>query len=341
LKVFLKHTVFEPGKYLDTANCTEAESYVIRFIAKWLAGESEFTFFTSGSTGVPKDIILRREQLLASANKTLHFLFGSNPIQNLLLCIPPDRIGGAMQIVRSLVSGADLHVLTPSSGVLNSLPDVHFDLASVVPLQLEQANPDFKKLNTVLIGGTSLNPKMENALLQKSSTRFFHTYGMTETASHVALRRIGTPHFHLLPGIEALPDARGCLKIRGDVTNHEWLQTNDLVNINPDGFSVVGRADWVINSGGIKISPESLESTLISELHEQSLLITSIPDERLGEQLVLMSKRPLLHLLPEKSVKWPSPLPKIEVLVEELPCLDSGKPDRAAARQLALKHLHP
>jgi O-succinylbenzoic acid--CoA ligase len=218
LKIFLNDIVFAPGESPNSSGHPEAESYVIQFIAKWMAGESDFVFRTSGSTGTPKSIVLTRNQLIASAKNTLTYLFGNEPIRRALLCVPPDRIGGAMQIVRALVASADLYVVAASAQALFSLPEMTFDLASVVPLQLAPGQIDFKKLRTILIGGTSLNPALEGTLSNIESTRFYHTYGMTETCSHVALRKLGEGHFQPLPGNEFSLDSRGCLKIRGDVT---------------------------------------------------------------------------------------------------------------------------
>ena len=329
-KVFTLEDILS-GK-INQKKLSQSESYVLNFIKQWHSDKASFNFYTSGSTGKPKEINLTRGQLIYSAESTLNYLFDKRPIRKISLCINPAFIGGTQVIVRALVANADLTVATPSSDALEKI-DRPIDLVSMVPLQvyseLKKPNP-FEDIDTVLIGGAEFDSSAERYLQNIPMTRFFHTYGMTETASHIALRRIGTKNYCPIGDIEIKLDDRSCLQVKGSVTLDEWITTNDVAEVSKSGFVWKGRADWVINSGGIKIHPEQIEKKIREKFVEAQILIVPQPDIQLGNRVVLVSKEPLLSRINASRILSEYEIPKAEYLIREWPLTLSGKVDRLA-----------
>ncbi|MFT5618363.1 MAG: O-succinylbenzoic acid--CoA ligase [Arenicella sp.] len=273
-----------------------------QFCHDWLNGQTDFVLHTSGSTGKPKPIEITRKQMEASAKSTIQAL-GLIENDNFLVCINTDFIGGKMMLVRGLELGANLVVIEPSGNPLQFIePNSQFDFMAVVPLQLENIlsqSPEKKavlnQMKAIIVGGAPVGKKLEQKI-QLLKSPVFSTYGMTETISHIALKRLNgnekSDCFQSLPNVEISQDERGCLAIQSEITKNEVIITNDLVElISPTEFRWLGRVDNIINSGGIKIQLEELESEI-----EQILLgleincqfaICPIPDEKLGQKIVL------------------------------------------------------
>ena len=330
---------------------TPYEQRVCTLVQAWDAGQPAFPLHTSGSTGPPKPVALPRGQLEASARLTGH-TFGLRPGQTALCCLSIDYIAGLMMLVRARVLKLHLLVAEPTASPLAApgLPPI--DFVALVPMQLQQALHEpaararLAALHTGLLGGAGLPPALESEL-RTSLLPLFLTYGMTETASHVAIRPLGGPSqsdfFELLEGIEAATDGRGCLRVRGAVTGGHWLQTNDVVGFQgPRHFELLGRADAVINSGGVKIHPEAIERAASQVLADSGLavrvLAAALPDARLGQQLVLLLETaPLadeavfLEKLSDKLTRYQRPrrLFYLDAFAETA----TGKPDRRATVQ--------
>lgn len=259
------------------------------FLEEWYNDTPWMTGRTSGSTGKPKEIRLYKEDMRASARLTNEFL-GIGPDSVLLLCLPVSYIAGKMMVVRALESGADLLTVTPSSSPLEALNRM-VDLAAMVPMQVEnclehlQGNTLVRQL---LIGGAPVSAALEERLCPVR-TICYATYGMTETVSHVALRRLdGGKEYTALGNVSFSTDGRGCLIIHTPHLSGRCFVTNDLVKCcSSTRFEWLGRYDHVINSGGIKFSPEILEQKL-SPLITSRFYITSQPDEHLGQRIVLV-----------------------------------------------------
>lgn len=321
---------------------------ILAFCHAWLKGESTFVRHTSGSTGQPKPIQLQRSQLEASARQTLDFL-QLNQDDVALVAIPTQYIGGTMMLVRAMLANMPAIVVAPSGNPFRQLPKgIIPTFTALVPLQLEQILDDevsteaFVRCRHVLIGGAPVSASLE-ARCKALNNAVYSTYGMTETVSHVALRRISREPeegFRLLPGIQAKTDKRDCLALCGAVTCNQWIQTNDLVAFSsPDCFRWLGRADYVINSGGIKIQPEQLENQigalLAAEKIDASFCISSVADERLGEQLVLVlegaawpeeQQRSLLQKLHDYLPAYQAP--KQMLFLPVFPLTETGKIQR-------------
>ncbi|RTQ47824.1 acyl-CoA synthetase [Hymenobacter gummosus] len=277
------------------------EARVLDFCRQWLNGVQEFVLTTSGSTGTPQPITLRRSQLVASAQRTMSHL-GLGLGQHMLVCLNCEFIGGLMMLVRAFEHGLHLTITEPVSDPFARVPaDAAFDFASFVPLQLRAVLAGghaarLEPMKAILIGGAAVDHSLSQ-LAGALTVPLYHTYGMTETCSHIALRRLNgpeaSPYYRVLPGLHVEQDERGCLAIRGDVTSQELVQTNDLVRFAEHDhhlFEWLGRADFVINSGGVKVPAEKVEQVLEVTLAElghagRRALVTGRPDQRLGQQV--------------------------------------------------------
>ncbi len=317
------------------------------FLRSWLSGQSEYILSTSGSTGKPKSIDISREQMMASANMTANAL-GLKQGDSALLCINSNFIGGKMMLVRAVTSGLQLSIIPPSSNPLDHLDrNAQFDFAAFVPIQVkellktETGRSLLNSIKKIIIGGGAVDESLV-AALQEIQTAVYSTYGMTETVSHIALKKLNqsdkSEFFHLLPSVEVKLDERDCLCIKAPMTNNQWLTTNDIVQLNrDDSFKWLGRFDNVINSGGIKIQIEELEALIRAILPDVPFMITSKADEDYGEAVALLFEGQEINDKQKKVIKDKLPkfhCPKIFKAVNQLPMTTAGKPDRSRARVL-------
>ena len=219
-----------------------------------------------------------------------------------LLCIDPAYIGGMMVLARALEIGMDVVGIPPAAHLSEPFP-VQPDFLAVVPLQLQgllESNlPALNAAHATLVGGAPVRPALEEMIKKRVTSPVYSTYGMTETASHVALRALNGPGasdaFRVLGDTQIGTDGRGCLTIKGAVTQHALIVTNDQVELLDEAhFRWLGRHDWVINSGGVKVSPEPVERVVSSLWTPTSppLLVVGLPDERLGQRVVLVVEGP-------------------------------------------------
>ncbi len=298
---------------MPTSGLTSNELSALAFCRDWLTGVDSFVIRTSGSTGEPKPIALRREQMLASAQATGRAL-GLRAGMTALVCLPVRYIAGQMMLVRGLVVGLPMTVVEPASDPFGSLAtDTQFDFTALVPLQLQTLldgprayRERLNAMHAILVGGAPVSAALE-ARIATLASPVYHTYGMTETATHIALRRLTGPtastDFHPLPGVEIDIDARGCLRIKAPMTLDQWLQTNDVVQLtapqspapSPQSptFRWLGRWDNVINTGGITVQVEKVEAAVgqvwrALGLAERRYFVAGLRDDRLGEVVTLV-----------------------------------------------------
>ncbi|MEM7126696.1 MAG: AMP-binding protein [Chloroflexota bacterium] len=281
------------------------EHQAFEFAKKWLNNQGHFTIRTSGSTGKPKPIEITRSQMVESALATGKAL-GLQQGQRALICLPLQYIAGRMMLVRSFVLRLQMQIVEPASDpfALLTNKDFPFDFTAVVPLQMQallNGPASYKeRLNAmaaILVGGGPVSTTLHSKI-QELSAPVYQTFGMTETVTHFALRRLNGPHassaFIPLPGVYLGTDERGCLNVRSSITKNQTLQTNDQVILQGDGsFIWQGRWDNVINSGGVKVHPEVVEQAIEQVIHELGLpdsrfFVTGLPDERLGEQVTVI-----------------------------------------------------
>lgn len=246
---------------------------------------------TSGSTGAPKPITHTREAVVKSINATAAF-FVLPPGSTALLALPVDKIAGRMMLLRALECGWNLIVEAPSSTPLVRLQR-KIDFAAMTPMQLSETlrrHPEkLKLIGTLIIGGAQVEHHLRQQL-QATGCIIYETYGMTETLTHVAVRRIAPEPeelFTCLPGVTVERTPEGCLVLLGDRFTSP-LVTKDLGEVfDATRFRWVGRSDFTINSGGLKIQPETVEQSLIDLIHRR-FIITSEPDDTLGRRVVLL-----------------------------------------------------
>ncbi len=269
------------------------EHFTKNFFDKWQSGASEFEFATSGSTGSKKKITLSRDQLTYSARATMNYLDPEGKVKSTLLCIRPDFIGGTMVLVRATLFSQEINYADPASDILRAVGNQQFDLVSLVPLQvksiLDTSPEQIHQFGIILIGGAPLGQDLIERLRKSGHPWIYQSYGMTETASHIALKNLQTEeHYTTLGDVEISTDEDSRLKIKGSVTRKEWIQTNDRVNlVTSNTFDWLGRADNVINTGGIKVFPEEVE-TILQRTIKVHFFITGTSDDRLGSSVTLV-----------------------------------------------------
>lgn len=261
------------------------------FIEEWNNDADNIVAFTSGSTGEPKRILLSKQLMKESALRTIRY-FSLNSDSHLHLCLSPDYIAGKMMIVRSILSGAYLSYEEPSNRLKALSSENIIDLLAVVPSQLLSLLEEkdlSRKVRNIIVGGAPLSRSLKDKC-RKSDVRIVETYGMTETASHVALREISSDWFHPLDGVKVALSSEGTLNI--SIQNFGTFRTTDLAEINSEGgFRILGRADDVIITGGLKVHPADLEDKITESVDhfypDTAFCISSIPDEKWGEIIVL------------------------------------------------------
>ncbi len=261
------------------------EKPVGNFLLDWFDYKSYIEMETSGSTGAPKTISISKQAMVDSALATGDF-FNLQPGNKALQCLPVKYVAGKMMLVRAMILGLDLEFVAPSSHPLDH-NEIDFDFVAMVPLQAQNSISQLKKVKKLIIGGAAVNKTLEKQLL-KLPTKVYETYGMTETITHIAARKLGEKAFTVLPYVSVSFDDRNCLVIHAPRISPEVIITNDIVELlDENQFIFLGRMDNIINSGGIKLIPEQIEKKLVGKI-SQRFFIASKPDDELGEKVVLV-----------------------------------------------------
>jgi O-succinylbenzoic acid--CoA ligase len=261
------------------------------FVDAWLNADDFIETKTSGSTGLPKVVQLNKQKMQVSAKMTGTF-FNFKPCDKTILCLSPDTIGGKMMILRSLLFDMELYVVDINRNPLEKI-DFNLKFAAMVPLQIQgilASNPE--KMNLIeqlLIGGANVSEALEMQL-KGFKTAVFESFGMTETMSHIAVRKLNqkvNQPFEAMSGI-TFSQIDQKLIVHAPNLGIEALDSNDLIElIDSKHFYWQGRADFVINSGGIKFFPEKIERK-ISHLISTRFFIASEKDDLLGERIILI-----------------------------------------------------
>ncbi len=292
---FKKEKVWFEGKqqFINQINFSERKELqaIEEVLTLFLDETDAFKLKTSGSTGMPKILSLQKVHMLASAKKTIE-VFQLKPSSKILLALSPNHIGGVMMLVRWLLGNLDLYVTQPSENPLKSLKQP-MDFTALVPYQLANCLEDLPKVKTAIIGGGAISQALEEAAI-KSPCLLYHTYGMTETISHIAIRKFGEKQtFKAVGDLTFKVDVRDCLCINAPHLEIKNLQTNDVVElIDETKFVWKGRYDNVVNSGGIKLHPELIEKKLEGFLYP--FFLAGIPDDDFGEKLILIIEKSAL-----------------------------------------------
>jgi O-succinylbenzoic acid--CoA ligase len=255
------------------------------FLLDWFDSKDFIEMQTSGTTGAPKKITIIKQAMVNSALATGDF-FDLKPGDKALHCLPVKYVAGKMMLVRAMIIGLDLEFVAPSSHpLLNNETD--FDFIAMVPLQAQNSLGELKRVKKLIVGGAAINEVLEKNLL-KLTTEVYETYGMTETITHIAARKLGERAFTVLPNVTISYDDRKCLVIHAPRISDDVITTNDIVElVNENQFIFLGRLDNIINSGGIKIMPEQVEQKLANKI-QQLYFIGSKLDNELGEKVILV-----------------------------------------------------
>ena len=321
------------------------------FLAEWFNETDTVKVHTSGSTGTPKELWVEKRRMMESARLTVNFL-DLQPKDTALLCMPLQYIAGKMVVVRSLVAGLNLLPVAPCSRPLQYLETAP-DFAAMVPLQVYTSiqNPRDKELlrqiRHLIIGGGAIDRTLGEEL-RDFPHAVWSTYGMTETLSHIALRRLNGPEatdwYTPFNDVQISLSPEGTLTIDAPQVCSLSLVTNDLAEFNDRGqFRILGRRDNTINTGGVKVQTEEIEAQL-KPLTELPFAITSVPDPKLGERIVILIQTSGgQQLQPEEFAQLTEAIshlprywqPRQVIPVPELPLTGTGKPDRAEAKRIA------
>ncbi|MCG8582778.1 MAG: AMP-binding protein [Bacteroidales bacterium] len=317
----------------------EEKKHIGGFILDWVSDKDTVTLQTSGSTGVPKQITVKKDSMVASAQRTLKFL-ELKPESSSLLCLSAKYIAGKMMLVRAMVGHLKLFTTPVNSNPLKSYQR-KFDFAAMVPMQVDKIlREDSESLDAVrhlIIGGGSVSSQVSEKL-REFATNSWETYGMTETVSHIALRNIkdNDAGFQLLPGLSIDIDERNCLVVEPSDINENRLITNDIVEIISDNeFILKGRFDNIINTGGVKVVAEEIERKLCPFVRKP-YAISWRRDDVLGQRVVLVceSKEPVTIDDVDQTILAKYEFPKEVICVKTIPRTETGKIQRRKLQQL-------
>lgn len=270
----------------------EGESYekiTGDFLLDWLDDKDYIEVQTSGSTGHPKIIRLSKQAMVNSCIATGNYLRLKSG-DTALHCLPTNYIAGKMMLVRAMILGLDMDLVEPTSQPIFDYDKI-YHFTAMLPMQLEATLAYLHNIKIIIVGGSSVSKHLIN-LTKTIKSKVYATYGMTETATHIAFKplnnKLKEPYFKVLPKVTIWQDERNCLVIDAPKVSKERIVTNDIVILHsPTEFEWLGRIDNVINSGGVKLFPEQIEEKLKGKINQQ-FFITSEPDDKLGARLVLI-----------------------------------------------------
>lgn len=314
------------------------------FKNNWYNSAPYLTVHTSGSTGKPRAMKAEKKRMIASAQATISSLRLKKG-DTALLAMPLQFIAGQMVIVRSIVGEMRLIPVTPTSHPFSSLHEPPY-FAALTPMQVYESlkipheRSLLRRTHCLIIGGGKISPELEEQL-KTFPNEVWSTYGMTETLSHIALRRLNgntSNYYFSLRNVTVSLSDKGTLVINAPQISPNVIETNDIAQLSPNGgFQIIGRRDNVICSGGIKLHIEEIEEKL--SFLSIPFQITAIPNASLGETVTMLyvaesDKHSQLEMLCRKTLK-PYEVPHHYFRVASLPKTETGKPARAKAKEIA------
>lgn len=307
------------------------------FLLDWLKPSAYLEVQTSGSTGKSKKVKLKKEHMINSALATGKF-FELPQKSTALHCLPASYIAGKMMLVRAMILGWELDLVPPSSNPLDQVFKT-YDFCAMTPFQLDNSIGRLHLIKKLIVGGGAVSPHLQ-VMVQGLQTKVYETFGMTETVSHIAAKRLNSKKkkknhipFRVLPDVTITKDSRDCLVVKAPKVTDDILVTNDVVEIvTYKKFFWKGRYDNVVNSGGIKLYPEEIESKL-AEIIDRRFFVTGMPDDALGEKLVMFVEadfsEELLSQLQEEVKNFPKldkyEIPKKIYLIQKFEETPNGK----------------
>lgn len=327
---------------------TPFEAKVLAFLDEWFSEIETVSVQTSGSTGAPKKFEIEKNRMRASAEMTCDFL-GLHAGDSALLCLPVEFISGKMMLVRAAERKLKLWVKEPTANPVTDFSET-VDFCAMSPLQVENSLHKLHLVKNLIVGGAQVSDTLKQKIhstLQNydSKLQIYETYGMSETLSHIALKKIypeSEVYFEKMDGVELSLDERGCLRIIAPKLNSAILKTNDLVELRDDSrFRFLGRIDNIINSAGLKIQPELLES-LAKKIIEKEVVFVGLPDQKLGQKVIMAIEGSDIALDSSQTTRALNQIernfsknhkPREIIILEKLPRLANGKIDRLTLEQ--------
>lgn len=337
IEIITEGNSFTLEKFIRTFHDSPFSSDLKIYLLEFLSAAPNITVQTSGSSGRPKQFLVNKTHMINSARASLDY-FDLKPGDSVLLSLSMTSIGGRMQVVRALLGDLKLVMIPPSNNPLKDLP-YKVDFAPMVPLQVTGSLDLIdEKVGTLIIGGAPLMPEQRKQMAKLKKTRVYQTYGMTETLSHIAVRRLDLEKeqpYEAMPNVKFSVNDNGCLVIDAPHLGAENLETTDVVEL-VDGthFFWQGRADLVINSGGIKIHPEEVEERL-EDVIDTPFFVFGIPDKDFGEKLILVVEGPERHIVFPDGMGYQKP--RDVFFIPELVKTHTGKLDRIKTVEAVLK----
>ena len=330
---------------LDKAVLDAIDPEIHKLLSFWNSREDKITVHTSGSTGNPKKINIYKNQMIASAKNTLGY-FDIKDNSTFLNCLPMKYIGGKMMLIRAILSKSKILLYKPSVNPINQL-DTEIDFIALTTLQLNyllEKKHIFKKIKLAIIGGGLVSENLISKI-QNLTTNCFQTYGMTETISHIALRSlknctIKTP-YKCLKDVKVGANNKNQLIINSKGLDIENLVTNDKVKIlSNKEFLFLNRTDTIINSGGLKISPDEVENKILKSLGDNNFFIDKIKNDKFGEEIILIALKKIkidlliesINLIKDKKIQ-----PKKIYIVDKFIFNDNQKIDKLKSKNYAFK----
>lgn len=317
----------------------EEEKIMADFLLNWLYPKDTILANTSGSTGSPKTITLDKTKMIASAKATgEHFNLPEGT--KALHCLSANYIAGKMMMVRALYLGWHIDVVIPNKFPLMQTKG-SYDFVAMVPLQLQNSLKDLHRVRKLIVGGAAVSPSLQSQI-QELPTEVYATYAMTETITHVAIKKLNhrsdqevlDDAYEALPNVYFSTDDRGCLIIDAPDVANTKVMTNDVVNlISSKQFNWLGRADFVINSGGFKVHPEQVEQVLALVI-DAPFFVSSLPDTKLGQKVILVveSKESAFPEIDYVGLH-PYEVPKEVYFVDEMIYTTTGKIQRDKTKE--------
>ncbi len=311
------------------------------FLLNWMDDNDYIEVKTSGSTGNPKVIRLDKQAMVRSAVATGDY-FNLEPGNRALHCLPTNYVAGKMMLVRAIILGLEIDIVTPSSHPLDFAKGT-YDFCAMVPMQLCNSMVNIDRIHKLIVGGSPISDELIKRV-QGVKSHVFETYGMTETITHVAARPLNylssteIPPYKAFPNVSLETDDRDCLVITADYLNVDHIVTNDVVKlVADDAFELMGRVDNVINSGGVKLFPELIENKLSAKIKHR-FFIAAEEDLELGQKVVLVVESDQNTIDPQAfDLLDKYEIPKQVYAVTPFAETDSGKIQRAKTLELLSK----
>lgn len=265
---------------------------VLNFLIMWNSKANRFPIMSSGTTGDVKEMIFLKEALIASAKITLA-TFGLKKGDLVLQALPLTFVAGKMMLLRAIIGKLKLKIVLPTANPIKDLKD-NYTFSAFTPHQLKtiliESPEKINLFSTLIIGGSKVDSNLENKLTSFNTT-FYETFGMSETLTHVAIRQLNgekkSLYFKILDGFDWDITTNDCLQVSAEHIKDSPIITKDLIErIDEDHFLWLGRVDNVINTGGIKVYPETIERKLSASI-KQPFIISKRKDDKLGEKVII------------------------------------------------------